>query len=47
VALLLWLIAAALAVWGIVELFSGAIVLGVILLVVACAVGPGGWSIFH
>ena len=43
---LLWIIAAIIAVVGIVKLLSGAIILGVVLLVVACLVGPGGYSIF-
>ncbi|MCU1672139.1 MAG: uncharacterized protein JWN77_252 [Frankiales bacterium] len=43
---LLWIIAAIIAVVGIVKLLSGAIILGIVLLVVACLVGPGGYSIF-
>ena len=43
----LWLIAAVLAVVGIVQLFQGQILLGIVLLVAACAVGPGGFSIFR
>jgi hypothetical protein len=46
-ALILWLIAVVIAVIGIVQLFQGQILLGIILLIVACAVGPGGWSIFR
>ncbi len=42
-----FLIAAVLAIIGIVQLFQGQILLGVILLVAACIVGPGGYSIFH
>lgn len=44
---LLWLIAVALVVGGIVELFSGAILWGIILIILGCLVGPGGVSIFH
>jgi hypothetical protein len=44
---LLWIIAVILAVVGIVKLLSGAIILGIVLLVVACLVGPGGYSIFR
>ncbi|MCW2723771.1 MAG: hypothetical protein JWN35_692 [Frankiales bacterium] len=43
---LLWIIAVILAVVGIVKLLSGAILLGIVLLIVACLVGPGGYSIF-
>ena len=44
---LLWIIAVILAIAGIVSLLRGAILAGIVLLVVACAVGPGGWSVFH
>jgi hypothetical protein len=46
-ALILWLIAVVIAVIGIVQLLQGQILLGIILLIVAAAVGPGGWSIFN
>jgi hypothetical protein len=46
-ALILWLIAVVLAVVGVVQLLQGQILLGIILLIAACAVGPGGWSIFR
>jgi hypothetical protein len=45
-ATLLWIIAAILVIVGIVQLFQGQIILGVILIVVGCLVGPGGYSIF-
>ena len=45
--LILWLAAVVLAIVGIVALFNGSIILGIVLIVVACAVGPGGWSIFR
>ncbi|MBI5087559.1 MAG: hypothetical protein HZB15_01445 [Actinobacteria bacterium] len=45
-ATLLWVIAAILVIVGIVQLFQGQILLGVILIVVGCLVGPGGYSIF-
>ena len=32
---------------GIVQLFQGQILLGLVLLVIACLVGPGGYSIFR
>ena len=44
---LLWIIAVIIAIVGIVKLLSGAILLGIVLLVVACLVGPGGYSIFQ
>jgi hypothetical protein len=46
-ALILWLIAVVIAVVGLVQLIQGQILLGIILLVVACLVGPGGYSIFR
>jgi len=45
--ILLWIIAVALVVWGIVTLINGSILLGIVLIVVGLAVGPGGWSIFN
>lgn len=44
--LLLWLIAVILVVSGIVSLFRGAVLWGVVLIVVGLLVGPGGVSIF-
>ncbi len=46
-ALLLWIAAVILVVYGIVSLIQGSILLGVILIIVGLAVGPGGWSIFN
>jgi drug/metabolite transporter (DMT)-like permease len=43
----LWIIAAVIAVVGIVTLFSGSIIWGIVLLIVAAVVGPGGYSIFQ
>lgn len=43
----LWVIAVVIAVIGIIQLFQGQILLGIILLVVAAAVGPGGWTAFR
>lgn len=45
--LILWLIAAVIAVVGVVQLLQGQFIFGALLLVLACAVGPGGWSIFR
>ena len=39
-------VALILAVAGVVELVRGRLGLGLALLVLACAVGPGGWHIF-
>jgi hypothetical protein len=44
---LLWIAAVVLAIWGVVSLLHGAILMGLVLLVVACLVGPGGYSIFR
>ena len=43
----LWIIAVILAVIGIVQLLQGQIIFGIILLIAAAAVGPGGWSVFR
>jgi hypothetical protein len=43
---LLWLIAVALVIVGIVQLFQGQIILGIVLIVAGFLVGPGGYSIF-
>jgi len=44
--LVLWIIAVILAIAGVVELLQGQIILGIVLLIAACLVGPGGYSIF-
>lgn len=46
-ATLLWIIAAVLVVVGIVQLLQGQIILGIVLIVLGCLVGPGGYSIFN
>jgi hypothetical protein len=43
---ILWIIAVILAVLGIVQLLQGQIIWGIVLLIVAAGVGPGGWSFF-
>ena len=43
---ILWLIAAILVIAGIVSLFRGSILWGIVLIVVGLLVGPGGVSIF-
>ena len=44
---ILWLIAVILVIAGIVQLFQGQIILGVVLIVLGFLVGPGGFSIFQ
>jgi hypothetical protein len=39
-------IALILAVLGVIQLFSGNVAWGIVLIVAACAVGPGGWAIY-
>lgn len=43
---LLWILAVILVVSGIVEIVRGAILFGVVLIIVGCLVGPGGVSVF-
>ncbi|HET9501279.1 MAG TPA: GPGG-motif small membrane protein [Marmoricola sp.] len=43
---LLWIIAVILVIAGIVSLVRGAIVAGIVLIIVGLLVGPGGVSIF-
>jgi Family of unknown function (DUF5699) len=42
----LWIVAVVIAVTGVVQLVQGHIWLGILLLVGACLVGPGGISLF-
>ncbi|HEX3932868.1 MAG TPA: GPGG-motif small membrane protein [Nocardioides sp.] len=44
---LLWILAVILVIAGIVTLLKGGIILGIVLIVVGLAVGPGGWSVFN
>jgi hypothetical protein len=44
---LLWIAAVVLAIVGVVQLLQGQILLGIVLLIVAALVGPGGYSIFR
>ena len=46
VATLLWIVAVALVIAGIVALVRGSIVAGIVLIVVGLLIGPGGVSIF-
>ena len=45
--MLLWLLAVLIAVVGVVQLLQGQLILGLVLLLVAAAVGPGGYSVFR
>jgi hypothetical protein len=45
-ALLLWIIAVVLVVWGIVTILRGAVLYGVLLIILGLLVGPGGVSLF-
>ena len=44
---LLWILAVILVVVGIVQLIQGQLILGIVLIVIGLAVGPGGYSIFN
>lgn len=44
--MILWLLAVALVIWGIVTLVRGQVLMGIVLIVVGLLVGPGGVSIF-
>jgi hypothetical protein len=44
---ILWLIAAVLVIVGLVLLFTGNIIAGIVLIIVGLLVGPGGYSIFR
>jgi hypothetical protein len=46
VATLLWILAVVLVVLGILRIFRGDLIMGIILIVVGLLVGPGGVSIF-
>jgi hypothetical protein len=45
-ALLLWILAVVLVVGGIVSLFRGELLWGLVLIIVGLLVGPGGVSVF-
>ena len=46
-ATVLWIIAAILVIVGIVMIFQGSWILGILLIIAGCLVGPGGYSVFH
>jgi hypothetical protein len=43
----LWLLAVIIAIVGVVQLFQGQVLLAIGLFVIACLIGPGGYSIFR
>lgn len=45
--LLLTIIAIVLVVYGVITLLHGGIILGIVLILVGLAVGPGGYSFFN
>ena len=46
-ATLLWILAVVLVVVGIIVLIQGSILLGILLIIAGCLVGPGGYSLFR
>lgn len=46
-ALLLLILAVLIGVYGLVQLLRGEVIFGLVLIVLAFLVGPGGYSIFH
>jgi hypothetical protein len=44
--LLLWILAVLIGIWGVVTLTRGQVLVGIVLIVVAFLVGPGGVSVF-
>jgi TM2 domain-containing membrane protein YozV len=46
-AIVLWIIALVVGIIGIVQLLQGQIILGVVLIIAAFLIGPGGYSIFR
>jgi hypothetical protein len=43
---ILWLIAVALVIWGIVTIVRGNVILGIVLIILGLLIGPGGVSLF-
>jgi hypothetical protein len=46
-ATVLWVIAAIVVIVGIVQLFQGQVIFGIVLIIIGCLIGPGGVSIFN
>jgi hypothetical protein len=42
---ILWVIAAVLVIAGIITMISGSVIFGIVLIIVGCLIGPGGYSI--
>lgn len=42
-----WLIAVIMVVYGLIRLINGDLLLGLVLVILGLAIGPGGWSIFN
>jgi hypothetical protein len=45
--MLLWLLAVVIALVGVVQLFQGQVLFALVLFVIACLIGPGGYSVFR
>ena len=45
--LLLWILALLIGIWGVVTLIRGQVLLGIVLIIVAFLVGPGGVSVYN
>lgn len=43
---LLWLLALVIGIYGVVEVLRGEVIFGILLIVLAFLIGPGGYSIF-
>lgn len=46
-ALLLFLVAIAIGIYGVVRIINGDLIWGVVLIILALIIGPGGYSIFE
>ena len=45
--MLVWILAVIVAIVGVVQLLQGQVIFGIALLILACLIGPGGYSIFR
>jgi len=45
-ATLLWILAVVLVIAGIVTILRGGVIVGIVLIIIGCLIGPGGVSIF-
>lgn len=46
VSLILWILAVILVIWGIVTAVRGALLMGIVLIIIGLLIGPGGVSLF-